>query len=346
MAGYYYGQLSKEKKAVYDMLAAGCDALAAVIRVPDLGTEVLSDIYLRMKLDLPLLFFVTGFHYRKMPGADHVEVLPDYLFDRGKVKMHRQAVTARLERLARRQYRALAQELGVSRQEVLRAEAQIRALDPRPGAAFAPREEPVYLVPDLVVLQGERGLEVHLQESRLPGLRLSRFYCDMYRDDPDPEVRQYLDGKIRQAQWAIQAVEQRRATLLRCAQVLVRRQEAFFQSPGGSLTSLRLADVAAELSIHESTVSRAVREKYLQCARGVYPLSFFFPREVGAGEGQSAHEIKNQLLQLIREEDKSRPCSDQKLCQLLAEAGYAVSRRTVAKYREELGVSSAVGRRA
>ena len=236
--------------------------------------------------------------------------------------------------------------LGVSRQEVLRAEAQIRALDPRPGAAFAPREEPVYLVPDLVVLQGERGLEVHLQESRLPGLRLSRFYCDMYRDDPDPEVRQYLDGKIRQAQWAIQAVEQRRATLLRCAQVLVRRQEAFFQSPGGSLTSLRLADVAAELSIHESTVSRAVREKYLQCARGVYPLSFFFPREVGAGEGQSAHEIKNQLLQLIREEDKSRPCSDQKLCQLLAEAGYAVSRRTVAKYREELGVSSAVGRRA
>ena len=190
------------------------------------------------------------------------------------------------------------------------------------------------------------GLEVHLQESRLPGLRLSRFYCDMYRDDPDPEVRQYLDGKIRQAQWAIQAVEQRRATLLRCAQVLVRRQEAFFQGPGGSLTSLRLADVAAELSIHESTVSRAVREKYLQCARGVYPLSFFFPREVGAGEGQSAHEIKNQLLQLIREEDKSRPCSDQKLCQLLAEEGYAVSRRTVAKYREELGVSSAVGRRA
>ena len=101
MAGYYYGQLSKEKKAVYDMLAAGCDALAAVIRGPDLGTEGLSDIYLRMKLDLPLLFFVTGFHYRKMPGADHVEVLPDYLFDRGKVKMHRQAVTARLERLAR-----------------------------------------------------------------------------------------------------------------------------------------------------------------------------------------------------------------------------------------------------
>lgn len=250
-----------------------------------------------------------------------------------------------LERLARRQYRALAQELGVSQQEVLQAEARIRALDPRPGAAFAPREEPVYLVPDLVVLQGENGLEVHLQESHLPGLRLSGCYCDMYRNDPDPEVRRYLNGKIRQVQWAIQAVEQRRATLLRCAQALVRRQQAFFQSPGGSLSPLRLADIAAELSIHESTVSRAVREKYLQCARGVYPLSFFFTREVGAGEGQSAHEIKNQLLRLIREEDKRRPCSDEKLRQLLAVGGYAVSRRTVAKYREELGIPSAAGRR-
>ena len=230
--------------------------------------------------------------------------------------------------------------------DLLHSGNRIRALDPRPGAAFAPREEPVYLVPDLVVLQGENGLEVHLQESHLPGLRLSGCYCDMYRNDPDPEVRRYLDGKIRQVQWAIQAVEQRRATLLRCAQALVRRQQAFFQSPGGSLSPLRLADIAAELSIHESTVSRAVREKYLQCARGVYPLSFFFTREVGAGEGQSAHEIKNQLLRLIREEDKRRPCSDEKLRQLLAVGGYAVSRRTVAKYREELEIPSAAGRRA
>lgn len=112
------------------------------------------------------------------------------------------------------------------------------------------------------------------------------------------------------------------------------------------MSPLRLADIAAELSIHESTVSRAVQEKYLQCARGVYPLSFFFTREVGAGEGQSAHEIKNQLLRLIREEDKRRPCSDEKLRQLLAVGGYAVSRRTVAKYREELEIPSAAGRRA
>ena len=136
-------------------------------------------------------------------------------------------------------------------------EAQIRALDPGPGAAFAPVRSRSIWSRTWWCSRGSTGWRSICRRAACLVSRLSRFYCDMYRDDPDPEVRQYLDGKIRQAQWAIQAVEQRRATLLRCAQVLVRRQEAFFQSPGGSLTSLRLADVAAELSIHESTVSRA-----------------------------------------------------------------------------------------
>ena len=105
--------------------------------------------------------------------------------------------------------------------------------------------------------------------------------------------------------------------------------------------------MAQELAIHESTVSRAIREKYLQCARGVYPLSFFFSREVGAaGEGTSVHQIKSRLRELVEGEDKARPLSDQKLCQLLEGEGVTISRRTVAKYRDELGISSASGRRA
>lgn len=166
------------------------------------------------------------------------------------------------------------------------------ALDPGRGAAFAPREEPVYLVPDLVVLQGEHGWRSICRRAAclVSASAASTAICTgTIRTRRSASI---WTGRSGRPQWAIQAVEQRRATLLRCAQVLVRRQEAFFQSPGGSLTSLRLADVAAELSIHESTVSRAVREKYLQCARGVYPLSFFFPREVGAGEGQSAMRSK------------------------------------------------------
>ena len=184
-----------------------------------------------------------------------------------------------------------------------------------------------------------------MQESHLPGSALSGCYCDMYRNDPDPEVRRYLDGKIRQVQWAIQAVEQRRATLLRCAQALVRRQQAFSESRW-QLEPLRLADIAAELSIHESTVSRAVREKYLQCARGVYPLSFS-SRGRWARGGQSAHEIKNQLLQLIREGGQEPPLLRP---EAVSAAGGGGIRRLPPHGGQipgrSWGSSSAVGRRA
>ena len=148
---------------------------------------------------------------------------------------------------------------------------------------------------------------------------------------------------MRQAKWVVRSIEQRRSTLLSCAQVIVRRQESFFR-PGGHLSPLRLADVAQELSIHESTVSRAIREKYLQCSRGVYPLSFFFSRE-GGTEGTSVHQIKERLRQLVDREDKKHPLSDQKLCVMMAEQGCQLSRRTVAKYRDELGIPSTTGRK-
>ena len=194
-----------------------------------------------------------------------------------------------------------------------------------------------------MVIQDEQGLTVAYQDSYLPGLHLSGYYCKLQKQSADPEVKQYLTDKIKQAQWAIQAVEQRRSTLLSCAQVIVRRQESFFR-PGGHLSPLRLADVAQELSIHESTVSRAIREKYLQCSRGVYPLSFFFSRE-GGTEGTSVHQIKERLRQLVYREDKKHPLSDQKLCEQLEAEGCAISRRTVAKYRDELGIPSASGRK-
>ena len=256
-------------------------------------------------------------------------------------------VQRHLEHLARKQYHAIAQDLGVSQEAVREAERQIQALDPRPGSAFAGREEPSYLIPDLAVVEAEEGLTVVYQNAYTPTLQLSGYYCDLQQRSTDPEVKQYLTDKIKQAQFVIQAVEQRRSTLLDCARAIVRRQEAFFRSAGGHLVPLRLSDVAQELAIHESTVSRAIREKYLQCARGVYPLSFFFSREVGAaGEGTSVHQIKSRLRELVEGEDKARPLSDQKLCQLLEGEGVTISRRTVAKYRDELGISSASGRRA
>ena len=298
---------------------------------------------------LPLSALEQGLHLIQsldpagVGARDLSQCLALQLQRRGETGPALEIVLHHLERLGRKQYHAIAQEMGISQKEVLRAQSLIQELDPRPGAAFASRDETSYLVPDLVVIQDEQGLTVAYQDSYLPGLHLSGYYCKLQKQSADPEVKQYLTDKIKQARWSIQAVEQRRSTLLYCAQFIVRRQESFFR-PGGHLSPLRLADVAQELSIHESTVSRAIREKYLQCSRGVYPLSFFFSRE-GGTEGTSVHQIKERLRQLVDQENKKHPLSDQKLCEQLEAEGCAISRRTVAKYRDELGIPSASGRK-
>ena len=253
-----------------------------------------------------------------------------------------EVVRSHLERLGRKQYHAIAQALNVSQAQVRQAEKQIRELDPRPGAPFSSQNTAAYLIPDLAVVDTDSGLEVIHLDRRFPSLQVSSYYRSMQQTSRDLEVRKYLTEKVRQAQWTVQAVEQRRSTLLSCAQVIVSRQASFFR-PEGSLAPLCLADVADALGVHESTVSRAVREKYLQCSRGVFPLSYFFSRQ--SSGGTSVHQIKALLARLIDSEDKRRPLSDQKLSVLLEGHGYEISRRTVAKYRDELGISSAGGRK-
>lgn len=134
---------------------------------------------------------------------------------------------------------------------------------------------------------------------------------------------------------------------MRCADCIVERQEDFFRRGPGHLRPMTLADVAQVLEVHESTVSRAVKDKYLQCAHGVFPLGYFFSRALsaGTGEGISAEQVKTALKKLIAEENKKKPLSDQKLCELLAAQGIGISRRTVAKYRDELGIASTSGRK-
>ena len=207
---------------------------------------------------------------------------------------------------------------------------------------------PSYLIPDLAVVEAEEGLTVVYQNAYAPTLQLSGYYCDLQQRSTDPEVKQYLTDKIKQAQFVIQAVEQRRSTLLDCARAIVRRQEAFFRSAGGHLVPLRLSDVAQELAIHESTVSRAIREKYLQCARGVYPLSFFFSREVGGRRGGDLRPPDQEPAQgsWWRGRTRPAPCPTRSCASCWRGRGVTISRRTVAKYRDELGIPSASGRRA
>ncbi len=180
---------------------------------------------------------------------------------------------------------------------------------------------------------------------------MSSYYCRMLRDSKDDEVKDYLVNKVRQAKWVVRSIEQRRSTLMQCAEVMLDLQEDFFRHGPGHLKPMSLADIAQRVGVHESTVSRTVKDKYLQCSSGVYPLSYFFSRSLGGGvvggpgDASSPDTAKAMLKKLITEEDKHKPLSDQKLCELMAKDGCEISRRTVAKYRDELGIPSTTGRK-
>ena len=258
-----------------------------------------------------------------------------------------------LDPLSKSRYGLIAKSLGVCQEEVRTACDLIRTLNPRPGGGFAARENLVYINPDLFVVNFPDHFELLTNDYFFPDLNISGYDCRMLKSTEDNEVKDYLMGKVRQAKWVVHSIEQRRSTLLRCAECILEFQEEFFRRGPGHLKPMCLADIAQKVGVHESTVSRTVRDKYLQCASGVYPLSYFFSRSLGAPaarpgteENASSPDFAKALLKkLIGGEDKHKPLSDQKLCERMAREGCELSRRTVAKYRDELGIPSTTGRK-
>lgn len=258
-----------------------------------------------------------------------------------------------LDPLSKSRYGLIAKSLGVCQEEVRTACDLIRTLNPRPGGGFAARENLVYINPDLFVVNFPDHFELLTNDYFFPDLNISGYYRRMLKSTEDNEVKDYLMGKVRQAKWVVHSIEQRRSTLLRCAECILELQEEFFRRGPGHLKPMCLADIAQKVGVHESTVSRTVRDKYLQCASGVYPLSYFFSRSLGAPaarpgteENTSSPDFAKALLKkLIGGEDKHKPLSDQKLCERMAREGCELSRRTVAKYRDELGIPSTTGRK-
>lgn len=250
-----------------------------------------------------------------------------------------------LEDLAKDHYNQIARITGASREEIQQACRLIRSLDPRPGAAFSSNNLPAYIVPDILVKEEEGRFVVLSSGQDLPRLKLNVYYQELMRDCEEEQVKDYLTKKAKQAHWVIKNIEQRKNTMLRCACCIVDQQMDFFRRGKHFLRPMTLADVASKVGVHESTVSRAIRNKFLQCTWGMFPLGDFFGRAVGMDEGNSAEQIKAQLRVLIEQEDKRKPLSDQKICDLLARQGMELARRTIAKYRDEMGYPSASGRK-
>lgn len=244
--------------------------------------------------------------------------------------------------LAKGEEGAVAQALGVSPKAAAQAIRQVRALSPDPLAEFAPAAPTVYLRPDAWVIEEEGELVVYLNQWDLPQFHLSDQYRRLAQAQGDQETADYLRQKLRQAKWILHYVQRRQETLAGCLTALVQAQREYFlgrQEAPGPLLRRELAD---RLDLHPSTVTRALAHKCLQCRQGLFPVSFFF----SSGRGEvSARQVQAKLARLIREEDPRHPLSDQALAQRLAAEGVSAARRTVAKYRQALGLPPAHGRR-
>jgi RNA polymerase sigma-54 factor len=252
-----------------------------------------------------------------------------------------------LEDLSRGRYASIAKSLGVSTERVLRACDAIRALDPCPGAAFSPGEPPAFIIPDVLLTPSGDDFDVRLNDKILPDLSINTYYSSLLKNSDSDEVRSYLAERFQRARWLMFSLEQRRGTLLSCAHAIVDLQKNFFRSNGTSPAPMSLADVAQRVGIHPSTVSRAIRDKYLQFGGNVCLMKSLFSRGLGGGsdDRSSAGHVQTDIRRLIEEEDKTHPLSDQQICDLLIKKGFSVSRRTIAKYRGELGIPGTAVRR-
>lgn len=254
-----------------------------------------------------------------------------------------------LQDMAKNRLPAIARSMKLPMETIKQFCAVVRGLDPKPGSLFSDSRHPFYIIPDVIVVKFKGHFDILLNESLYPNIMLNDGYMQMYREQDSAEVKNYLLDKIRQVQWIKQCIAKRNATLLHVVQAIFEKQEDFFHRGPGCLKPLRLVDIADVLDIHESTVSRAVKEKYLQCSWGIFPLNYFFQKSTADKQhnlsNSTVSNVKAALKELIRQENRQKPYSDQALSELLSAKGLPISRRTVAKYREEEGICSASGRK-
>ncbi len=235
----------------------------------------------------------------------------------------------------------LAKRFGVEPVAVQAAADQLSRLDPKPGLKHS-KQSDGYIIPDLIVEKIGNRYQVFLNDTGMPRLRLSRSYQEIARDKKKmtPENREFIASKMNSANWMIQAIEQRRQTMLKVMNFIVDRQRDFFEKGVEYLKPLTLREVAEVINMHESTVSRVTNEKFVQTPRGVLPLKFFFSSALStaSGEDASARSIRAKLEKMVGEENNAKPLTDQQIVHLFQEQGIQIARRTVAKYRDQLGI--------
>lgn len=260
-----------------------------------------------------------------------------------------------LELVARSKYASIAAKVNITPAAAAKNCALLRSLDPKPGSRFFHHDDAQYIVPDVSVFRSGGQFVISLNSANHPAISANGYYQELCAQTEDAETRTYLQEKIKQVQWLSQCISQRQATLRKVAEEIFKRQTAFFQEGPSQLRAMKMSEVADAIGMHESTVSRTVDKKYLQCDYGVFPMSSFFQRLATSRDRRSvameeqsftSDAVKRILGEIIAEEPPKKPFSDRILCEKLQERGITISRRTVAKYREEAGIPDASGRKA
>jgi RNA polymerase sigma-54 factor len=258
-------------------------------------------------------------------------------------------IAGHLDDVAANHFRKISRALKVSEPEVREAVSSLRSLNPRPAGAYSPGPSPGYIVPDVTIRRFDDEWLIIPNSESVPTLRVSPRYRSMLRSgsDADDETRRYLKDKIRSAESFIKNIDRRKDTVSRITQIILEVQAEFFEDGKGPLRPLRLEDVAVEIGVHLSTVSRGVTGKYMATPYGLFELKHFFAGGYRTSTGMdiASTSIKQRLREIVAEEDQAKPLSDQKLAELLSAEGVSVARRTVAKYREELNIEPSWARR-
>ena len=259
-----------------------------------------------------------------------------------------QIVEKELDNIAANRLQIIAKRYGLKVQEVKDIAGEIRQLDPKPGSGFSEASGAAYVIPDVIVEKVGSDYVINMSDVSSPRLIISPYYRKLLSEGKeDPVVSQFLAGRLDSARWLIKSIEHRKQTIYNVVSAVVRYQKDFLDYGRKGLRPLTLKRIADEIGIHESTVSRAVNGKYMQTPWGVFELRYFFTSGVAGGspDGVAADGVKARIAELIESENKSSPLSDQSIAERLISDGIEISRRTVAKYRDDMKVPSSTMRR-
>ncbi len=253
-------------------------------------------------------------------------------------------IKSHLPNLERKNYQAIARDLKQPVEEVYEAAKVIMEFDPRPGRQYT-SEEPHYITPDVYIHKvGDRYFVVP-NDDGLPKLKISSFYRAALSNKGN--AKDYIQDKLRSAQWLIRSIQQRQRTIIKVAESILKFQRDFFDKGIAHLRPLILRDVAEDIGMHESTISRVTTSKYVHTPQGIFELKFFFNSGITRTDGDdlASQAVKSKIKQIIGGEDARKPMSDQKIVEILKEGGIEIARRTVAKYREQMGILSSSKRK-